>query len=147
MVRRSVHGITTPPLFESLEPRLLLDATAGAIEWIGPVGNDLGEIHGQKWHDLDADGVRHPGEPGLDGWTIELVDPATNAVIQTTTTQSEDLNGDSVIDPYLEQGLFAFTGLGAGVTSCARFDSPDGIGACRGGSALVTKSSPARPSR
>ena len=31
-----------------------------------------GSIHGQKWHDLNGDGVKDPGEPGLQGWTIFL---------------------------------------------------------------------------
>ena len=46
------------PIFEALEPRLLLD----------------GAIAGQLWHDLNADGVKDAGEPGLDAWTIELTD-------------------------------------------------------------------------
>jgi len=38
-------------------------------------GNDFGNwtdasIVGKKFHDLDADGVKEPGEPGLGGWTI-----------------------------------------------------------------------------
>ncbi len=34
-------------------------------------GNAEGaEIHGVKWHDLNGDGIRDPGEPGLLGWTI-----------------------------------------------------------------------------
>ena len=31
-----------------------------------------GEIHGQKFDDLDGDGFRDPGEPGLEGWEIYL---------------------------------------------------------------------------
>jgi hypothetical protein len=31
-----------------------------------------GEIHGMKWSDLNADGVKDPDEPGLSGWTIYL---------------------------------------------------------------------------
>ncbi len=30
------------------------------------------EIHGRKWHDLNADGVQDPDEPGLANWTIYL---------------------------------------------------------------------------
>ena len=33
---------------------------------------DLAEIHGMKWDDLNADGVRDPGEPGLEGVRINL---------------------------------------------------------------------------
>ncbi|HUM69035.1 MAG TPA: SdrD B-like domain-containing protein, partial [Chloroflexota bacterium] len=29
-----------------------------------------GEIHGQKFHDLDGDGVKDSGEPGLPNWMI-----------------------------------------------------------------------------
>ncbi|MEJ5385715.1 MAG: HYR domain-containing protein, partial [Fimbriimonadales bacterium] len=46
----------------------------------------LGFICGTKFHDLDGDGVRDANEPGLAGWTIELVDPATNTVLQTVVT-------------------------------------------------------------
>ena len=67
-----------------------------------------GDIVGSKWHDLDADGVRDPGEPGLDGWTIELVDSQTGQVVATAVTQSVDLDGDGVIDPDTEQGLYWF---------------------------------------
>ena len=31
-----------------------------------------GELRGAKWRDLDGDGVRGIGEPGLPGWTIFL---------------------------------------------------------------------------
>jgi Ca2+-binding RTX toxin-like protein len=64
-------------------------------------------IHGQKWHDRNADASRDPGEEGLDGWVIELYD-SQGALVQTTLTMSMDLNGDGVIDPMSEQGLFWF---------------------------------------
>ncbi|KKN79886.1 hypothetical protein LCGC14_0335140, partial [marine sediment metagenome] len=70
-------------------------------------------VAGQKWHDVDGDGLRGPTEPGLDGWTIELVDPSTGAVIATTVTASADLNTDGMIDPITEAGLYAFTDLPA----------------------------------
>jgi predicted outer membrane repeat protein len=31
-----------------------------------------GSINGQKWNDLNGDGVKEAGEPGLSGWTIYL---------------------------------------------------------------------------
>jgi hypothetical protein len=40
---------------------------------------------GHKWHDLDADGAWDTGEPGLDGWTIELYDDVGNFLASTTT--------------------------------------------------------------
>ncbi len=32
----------------------------------------LGEIHGAKWHDVNANGVWDSNEPGMDGWVIYL---------------------------------------------------------------------------
>lgn len=43
-------------------------------------------ISGVKFDDLNGDGVRQTGEPGLAGWTIELRNSATDALIATTTT-------------------------------------------------------------
>jgi hypothetical protein len=84
--------------FEQLEDRRLLAAG----------------ISGSKWHDLNGDGLRDAGEPGLDDGTIELVDPADGSVVASTTTASIDLNDDGSIDPETEQGLYSFEGLDAG---------------------------------
>ncbi|HDZ21194.1 hypothetical protein LCGC14_0276330 [marine sediment metagenome] len=65
------------------------------------------EIRGQVWEDLDGDGVRDAGEPGLDGWTVELVDQTARAVVGRTATASRDLNGDGAIDPETEAGLYS----------------------------------------
>jgi len=70
-----------------------------------------GQIRGVKWNDVNADGVHDVGEVGVDGWTIELVDPATGVVIDTQVTASADVNGDGAIDPATESGLYAFTDL------------------------------------
>jgi hypothetical protein len=48
-----------------------------------------GSIAGMKFNDLDGDGIRDVGEPGLAGWTIELTD-ASGIPVATTTT---DANG------------------------------------------------------
>ena len=64
-------------------------------------------ITGRKWHDRNADGVRDADEPGLNGWTIQLVDTAGNVIGQTATSD-RDLNGDGVIDPFTESGWYAF---------------------------------------
>ena len=78
-------------------------------------GNHLpppGSIHGQKWDDLNGDGVWDANEPGLNGWTIELVD-STGQVVATQVTDDMDLNEDGTIDP-TEQGWYWFTGLEPG---------------------------------
>jgi SdrD B-like domain/Right handed beta helix region/Carboxypeptidase regulatory-like domain/FG-GAP-like repeat/Prealbumin-like fold domain len=57
-------------------------------------------ISGQKFNDLDNDGVKDPGEPGLAGWTIQLDKDANGTVDDTTTTDSS--------------GNYSFTDLGPG---------------------------------
>ncbi len=64
------------------------------------IDNDFGniqtaEIHGMKFHDKDADGVKDQGEEGLEGWTIVLTLP-------DQSTQ-EDVTDQS--------GNYAFIGL------------------------------------
>jgi CSLREA domain-containing protein len=68
-------------------------------------------IHGRKFDDLNANGVRDPGEPGLDGWTLELVNPASGEVVASTVTASIDLDGSGDIDPESESGLYSFTDM------------------------------------
>ena len=50
-------------------------------------------IDGTIFHDLNSNGVQEGSEPGLSGWTIEILNSALS-VIQTTTTDS---NGDWVM--------------------------------------------------
>jgi uncharacterized repeat protein (TIGR01451 family) len=59
------------------------------------------EICGVKWNDLDGDGVKDPNEPGLPGWTINMVfgTPPNLIDVQATT----DANG-----------RYCFTGLAPG---------------------------------
>jgi uncharacterized membrane protein len=66
-----------------------------------------GEIYGQKFEDLDADGRRDPNEPGLDGFTIVLMDLDYN-VLDSFITTSMDLDGVPGIDPITERGLYRF---------------------------------------
>lgn len=65
----------------------------------------FGHISGQKWHDQNGNGRRDAGEPGLDGWTLEILD-ADGLLLQNVITQSIDLNDDGVIDPVTERGLY-----------------------------------------
>jgi subtilisin-like proprotein convertase family protein len=46
------------------------------------IGNHgvAGSIQGQKWNDKNGDGIKQPGEPGLEGWTIYL-DENRNGVL------------------------------------------------------------------
>lgn len=50
-------------------------------------GNDgVGSIGDRIWVDLDEDGAQDPDEIGLEGVTVQLVDPATGAVLNTAVT-------------------------------------------------------------
>lgn len=87
-----------------------------------PVGE--GSVHGQKWHDRNANGVRDPDEEGLDGWEIQLFDEQGN-VVATTITMSMDLDGNTQIDPITEQGLFWFDNVPAGAYQVGEVLIPD----------------------
>ena len=66
----------------------------------------LGFVCGTKFHDRNGNGVRDPGEEGLAGWTIELVDAATGVVLQTAVTD--------------EDGRYCFLGLASPGTYIVR---------------------------
>ena len=68
----------------------------------------VSEIRGQKWYDQNADGQRDAGEAGVDGVVIELVDPASGQVVDSTVTASVDLDGNGQINPVTEAGLYSF---------------------------------------
>ncbi|AFY47683.1 CARDB domain-containing protein,putative collagen-binding protein,Calx-beta domain-containing protein,subtilase family protease [Nostoc sp. PCC 7524] len=53
-------------------------------------------IQGQKFHDLDGDGVKDPTEPGLSGWTIYL-DANRNGQLDTSEISTvTDANGNYI---------------------------------------------------
>jgi uncharacterized repeat protein (TIGR01451 family) len=58
-------------------------------------------IFGNVWHDADGSGVQDSAEPGLNGWTVELVDGTCTAGVDclTTTTGSD---GDYVFSDLLD---------------------------------------------
>ncbi len=60
----------------------------------------FGSISGQKFNDLNGNGSKDPGEPGMPGWTINIDKNADASVDATTTT---DANGN-----------YSFTNLGPG---------------------------------
>ena len=69
-------------------------------------------IHGQKFHDLNANGQHDEGEGYLNGWTIELKDGEGN-VVATTVTAGMDVDGDGVVAPS-EEGFYWFDNLDPG---------------------------------
>ncbi|MGD9856788.1 MAG: M36 family metallopeptidase, partial [Planctomycetaceae bacterium] len=81
------------------------------------------EIHGQKWNDLDGDGLRDPGEPGLNGWVIELYDQV-GGLVGSQVTADMDVDESGTIDPETERGLYWLTGLAAGTYSVREVQQP-----------------------
>lgn len=63
----------------------------------------LGKVYGEKFQDLNSNGIKDPNEVGLPGWEINLngIDIITGETVSATTTT--DVNGD-----------YNFTGLTAG---------------------------------
>ena len=61
---------------------------------VPPVPGTIGDL---VWADYDADGVRDPGEPGLDGVGVTLSDGG--GVVATTTTAGGGLYGFADVSP------------------------------------------------
>ncbi|NBD16586.1 MAG: S8 family serine peptidase [Cyanobacteria bacterium] len=53
-----------------------------------------GSISGSKWNDLDGDGERGEGEPGLEGWTIYLDQNQNGELDEEDISTVTDANGD-----------------------------------------------------
>jgi protocatechuate 3,4-dioxygenase beta subunit/methionine-rich copper-binding protein CopC len=71
---------------------------------------DFGNFHtisaqGSIFNDVNGNGVQDSGEPGLQGWTVDLLD-ASGSVVQTQTTDST--------------GHYTFNGVGPGSYSIAQ---------------------------
>jgi len=71
----------------------------------------LGSIHGQKFDDANANGVRDPIEPGLNDFVIDLYDPTGTTLLATATTMDMELDGSPGIDPLTESGVYWLPGL------------------------------------
>jgi hypothetical protein len=82
------------------------DDVAGGRDF---AGYQLGSISGQVLRDLDGG-----GQVGINGWIVELVDPATEGVLAATVTADRDVDGDGAIDPLTESGWYSFEELTPG---------------------------------
>ncbi len=89
---RTVDGLSgvTSPVFTG---------EIGRPTWMGPPG-----IDGFVWLDLDDDGEREAGEPGLAGWTVTIDEVDGPALVSTT---SNDLGAFSFAD--LDDGTYEVT--------------------------------------
>ncbi|MEX2213887.1 MAG: choice-of-anchor B family protein, partial [Phycisphaeraceae bacterium] len=83
-----------------------LDMEALGLAIIGMAGtssSETGEIHGAVWNDLNGDGVRDAGEPGLSDWQVFL-DQNGNG----------QRDGGEALALTASDGSYSFTGLAAG---------------------------------
>jgi hypothetical protein len=72
---------------------------------ITQAGLPAGAISGLTFHDLDADGVKDPGEPGLAGWTIYL-DANDNATLDPGESSALTISGGAYSLGGLEAGTY-----------------------------------------
>lgn len=75
--------------------------------------SQLGVVQGQTYEDVNGNGVLDPGEPGLDGWNIQLVNLDNGLdngqVVASQISSPMDMNmGGSLVT---EHGIYQFTGV------------------------------------
>jgi hypothetical protein len=100
------------------EPRITVPNQArGVNDDSLDVGFSRGAVSGFVWRDLDQDGLRDPGEPFINGVTVELL--SGSIPIMTETTRSI-LN-----DPFNRAGFFEFTSVPLTVTYRVRIPSTE----------------------
>ena len=76
------------------------------------------QLRGLKFEDLDGDGVRDEGEPGLAGWTIFL-DSIQNGVLDDGERSTITLADDPLTVHVDEAGIYVFHNLAAGTYTVA----------------------------
>jgi hypothetical protein len=100
------------------EPRITVPYQArGVNDDSLDVGFSRGAVSGFVWRDLDRNGLRDPGEPFINGVTVELLSESTP--IMTETTRSI-LN-----DPFNRAGFFEFTSVPLTATYRVRIPSTE----------------------
>ncbi len=65
-------------------------ASGGGTGVVTIIGNGQGTINGEVYNDLNGNGALDGGEPGLAGWTVELLNSSSSVVDTTTTSSSGD---------------------------------------------------------
>lgn len=108
---------------------------SGGTDGITSTAAAQAHIGDDVWHDLDGDGVQGPSEPGIPGVTVNLLDPATFAVLQTTTTDPNGSYGfDVAAGTYVVQFVspVGFLPTTAGAGADPALDSNAGPGGLTG---------------
>jgi len=86
-----------------------VDVSSGTEVALAPFLNvELSEVFGYKFNDLNGNGVRDEGEPGIPGWTIYLIWDKDPTTYSTTTNENgyyefSDLMPDSYYMVFEEQ--------------------------------------------
>ena len=61
-------------------------AVTGDVQAQGRILQDDGYVSGQKWHDINGNGIRDTDDPGLDGWVIQVLDANNNLITSGVTS-------------------------------------------------------------
>ncbi len=101
-------GVTLTSLGSNFADSFAQDFQGGANGDVGPTEGQVGSISGKKVEDLDGDGVIDPGEPPLEGFTINLFrdtngngtfEPGDDDPAGTTMTASDGTYSFSDLEP------------------------------------------------
>ena len=57
----------------------------------------LATLNGEVYNDLNGDGTLQAGDPGLSGWTVQLLNTSNSVVATATTDSSGDYSFTGVI--------------------------------------------------
>lgn len=85
-------GLTLSPGTVNPQAVFTLANNSSNLEQDFPYTNDSSSnaiVGDLVWSDADSDGVRDPGEPGIAGVTLDLIDASNNMVVATTTTGAD----------------------------------------------------------
>ena len=77
------------------------------------VGGDPASVSGDVFDDLNRNGIRDDGEPGISGVPVQL-ESIDAGFVRNAATGDVDINQDGNIDPVTERGKFAFNQLPSG---------------------------------
>jgi YVTN family beta-propeller protein len=104
---RIVEQLDNHPGYTNTTP-LAVEATLGYPMWQTVLFGNRGAlaVSGSKFSDLNADGVRDAGEPGLPNWAFRLSGGPHNRVITATTD-----NAGAYHFANIEPGIYALTEL------------------------------------
>ena len=104
----------TNSLGGGLPPGYVVSVTAGQILADLDFGNQpVGEIHGQKFNDLNGNGLREPREPGIAGVRIYL-DANNDSTWDQNETFTFTMSDDPTTKQVNETGMYWLRGLPAG---------------------------------